>query len=104
MDERSKELNELVVYGNRLLDELSSADTNNVALLRGVLTHIRGIAMEYADDAAIWQGKYVVNEETIKILKRQMKEQSINTDTQVLLEVKTSLKKLKKAVKRIGKK
>ena len=104
MDERSKELNELVVYGNRLLDELSSADVNTVAMLRSVLTHIHGIAIEYADDAAIWQGKYEVNEETVKNLKQQMKEQSVNANTQVLLEVKTSLKKLKKAVKRIGKK
>lgn len=104
MDERTKELNELVLYGNRLLDELSSADANIVTMIRGVLTHIHGIAMENAADAAIWQGKYEVNEETVKTLKRQMKEQAVSKDTQVLLEMKTSLKKLKKVVKKIGKK
>ena len=103
MDERAKELNEFVVYGNRLLDELSSEDANTVTMLRSVLTHIHGIAMEYADDAGIWQGKYEVNEKIVKTLERQMKEQSVDANTQVLLEVKTSLKKLKKAVKKVSK-
>ena len=104
MDEKKKELNELIGYGNRLLDDMASADAATVTLLRGVLTHIHDIAVEYAGEAAVWRGKYEAAEEALKTLERQMKEQSANTDNQAMLEVQTSLKKLKKAVKKIGKK
>lgn len=104
MEERRKELNELIGYGNRLIDELSANDADKITMLRGVLTHIHGIAQEYASDAAIWQGKYETSEETVKCLARKMKEQSASAQSQDMQEVLSSLKKLKKAVKKIGKK
>ena len=104
MEERKKELNELIGYGNRLLDELSAGDADKITMLRGVFTHIHSIAQEYASDAAIWQGKYETSEETVKYLERKMREQSAKAESQDMQEVVTSLKKLKKAVKKIGKK
>ena len=71
MDERNKDLIELVGYGNLLLNDMPSSDAA---------------------------------EETIKTLERQMKEHFADKDNQAMLDVQTSLKKLKKAVKKIGKK
>ena len=104
MEERKKELDELIGYGNRLLDELSADDVDKITMLRGVFTHIHGIAQEYASDAAIWQGKFEASEETIRCLKQKMREQFARAESQDMQEVMTSLKKLKKAVKKIGKK
>ena len=103
MDERGKELNELVGYGNRLLDEMSANDEKVVTMLRGVITHIHGIAQEYANDAALWRGKYETSRYTAKSLEEKLREQSTNAENQAMAEVRTSLKKLKKAVKKIGK-
>ena len=103
MDERAKELNELVGYGNRLLDEMSAKDENTVTMLRGVITHIHGIAQEYANDTALWRGKYEASQNASKNREEKLREQSANAENQAMAEVRTSLKKLKKAVKKIGK-
>lgn len=103
MDEKAKELNELVGYGNRLLDEMTAKDEKAVTMLRGIITHIHDIAQEYANDAALWQGKYESCLITVKSLEEKLREQSANAENQAMAEVCISLKKLKKAVKKIGK-
>ena len=56
MDERRRDLNELQSYGNRLLEEMKYPDL--MGMLRETISHLHGMAEEYADEANDWRMKY----------------------------------------------
>ena len=104
MDEREHDLQELVGYGNRLLTEINSPDADKINMLREVITHISDIAREYAKEAASWQGKYEANKKTLSDIERKINDSATGGDKEAMMEICASLKKIKKAVKKIGKK
>ncbi|MDO5296531.1 MAG: hypothetical protein Q4F00_07870 [bacterium] len=71
MDERKEELQELIHYGDRLLEEMRRP-SEAIGLLQEALRHLNDIAQDFSEDAALWQTKFAASEEQNRKLQQQL--------------------------------
>ena len=70
MDERGQDLEELKVYGGKLLEEMRQPKL--IDMLQETMEHLHNVAIEYAREANDWHLKYDMSQAENEKLRRQL--------------------------------